>query len=186
MTLPRRISRWPLPLLGLLLTAMPARLQAQTCTEIGAAGSCSVNATTSITLPTLPYHLTIGSATTAFGTVTSTDFDNGFALISGPTVTVKANKPWSVGLSSAAIFWTAVNTDPSNPARTTKPRADLQWSNTSVVGSFVAVTGSVVTIRSGSGTPGTVIPLFFHSVWNYTVDTPGNYSIVVTFTLTAP
>ncbi len=186
MTRLRWISGWPLPILGLLLMSVPASLQGQTCTEIGAAGSCSVNATTSITLPTLPYHLTIGTATTAFGTVTSTDFDNGYALVSGPTVTVKANNPWSVGLSSAATFWTAVNTDPSNPARTTKPLADLQWSNTSVVGSFVAVTGSVVTIGSGSGTPGTVVPLFFQSVWNYAVDTPGNYSIVVTFTLTAP
>lgn len=178
-------SRWAGSVLALLLVVAPAMLGAQNCTATGANASCTVNATTTITLPTLPYHLTIGASTTAFGTVTSTDFDAGFAEVAGPSVTVQANKPWSVGISSAATFWTAVNTDPTNPARTTKPRSDLHWSNTSgVVGT--AMSGTVTTIGSGSGTAGTVIPLFFRTIWNYTVDTPGNYTISVTFTLTAP
>jgi len=181
----RDARRYVRSVLSLLLVLLPAILRAQNCTETGAAGTCTVNASTSITLPTLPYHLTIGSATTAFGTVTSTDFDAGFAERSGPSVTVQANKPWTVGISSAATFWTAVNTDPTNPARTTKPRADLHWSNTSgLVGTPVSAT--VTTIGSGSGTAGTVVPLFFRIIWDYTVDTPGNYSISVTFTLTAP
>jgi hypothetical protein len=177
--------RWVGSLLGTIVMAVPTFVAAQVCNQTGAAGSCTVNVTTTITLPTLPYHLTVGSATTAFGTVTSTNFDAGFAELAGPSVTVQANKPWSVGISSTATFWTATNTDPTNPARTTKPRADLHWSNTSgLVGT--AVTGTVTTIGSGTGTAGTVIPFFFRTIWNYTVDTPGNYSISVTFTLTAP
>jgi hypothetical protein len=177
--------RWAGSALGLLLLVAPSVVGAQVCNQTGTAGSCTVNVTTSITLPTLPYHLTVGSSTTAFGTVTSTNFDAGFAELPGPSVTVQANKPWSIGISSAATFWTATNTDPTNPARTTKPRADLHWSNTSgVVGT--AVTGTVTTIGSGTGTVGTVIPLFFRTIWDYTVDTPGNYTISVTFTLTAP
>lgn len=159
---------------------------AQTCQVIGANSNCAVNATTSFTIPTLPYRLTIGSATTAFGTVTSTDFDNTYSQLAGPTITAKANKPWTVSISSPATFWTATNTDPSTPARSTKPLSDLQWSNTGTNGSFSAVTGATVQIGAGNGTAGTVIPLYFRALWNYTLDTPGNYSVNVTFTLTAP
>lgn len=174
-------------LLAMTALALGARTAAaQNCQEIGANSSCSVNATTSFTIPLLPYRLTIGSATTAFGTVTSTDFDNTYAQTAGPTITAKANKPWTVSISSAATFFTASNTDLSTPARSTKPLSDLHWDNNSG-GSFAnAVTNSAVQIGAGNGTAGTVIPLYFRILWNYSLDTPGNYSVSVTFTLTAP
>lgn len=169
-----------------LLVFQTETLGAQTCQVVGANGSCAANATTSFTIPLLPYRLTIGSATTAFGTVTSTDFDNSFSQLAGPTITAKANKPWTVSILSVATFWTANNTDPSTPARATKPLSDLQWSNTGADLTFAPVTNSTVQIGAGNGTAGTVVPLYFRALWDYSLDTPGNYSVNVTFTLTAP
>jgi hypothetical protein len=100
-------------------------------------------------------------------------------------VTVKANQTWQVQISSTAAFWTAVTTDPLNPARATKPRSDLLWATT-LNGSYTAVTGTGAAVGSGSGTAGTLVPIYLQSNWDYALDTPGNYSIVVTFTLASP
>ena len=165
--------------------ALPASLWGQVVCQItGPAGSCTTSATTAITVPTI-LRLTIGSATTPFGSITQADYDLTRKDIAGPSVVVKANQPWRVQLSSAAINWSAVNTDPLNPARTNKPLADLLWAPT-LGGSFTAVTGTPIQIGAGGRTGGTTIPLAFRSLWSYTLDTPGNYSIGVTFTLISP
>ena len=169
---------------ALLLAALATRATAQVCQATGAAATCSVNTTTSLTVPTI-LRLTIGSGTTAFGTISAAAYNLGTADVAGPSVVVKANQPWRVQLSSAATFWTALNTDPLNPARTTKPLSDLEW-GTAVGGSFTAVTGTGAQIGAGGRTGGTTIPLAFRSAWSYTLDTPGNYSVSVTFTLLSP
>lgn len=162
-----------------ILIAEPAH--AQLCNTSGAGPiSCTVNTTTSLTIPVI-LRMTIGSATTSFGTLTSTDYDNGFKTVAGPTITIKANQGWRTQLSSTATNWTATGTG----ARATKPRSDLLWGTTSG-GGFTALSTTATQIGSGSGTGGTVVPLFFKSLWSYAVDTPGNYSIVVTFTLASP
>lgn len=167
---------------GAALGASP--LSGQTCLATGANATCAVNATTSLTAPTL-LRLTVGAASSPFGAITSTNYDDGYSRIPGPTVTVKANQTWQVQISSTAAFWTAVTTDPLNPARATKPRSDLLWATT-VNGSYAAVSGAGATIGSGGGTAGTVVPFYLQSNWDYALDTPGNYSIVVTFTLVSP
>ncbi|HEX7918037.1 MAG TPA: hypothetical protein VF454_01485, partial [Gemmatimonadales bacterium] len=158
---------------------------AQLCNTSGAAAACTITATTSVTVPVL-LRMTIGSATTAFGTIAAADYNLGSKSLAGPTITTKANQGWRVQISSTATFWTAVTTDPGNPARATKPLADLQWS-TALAGTYNSVTGTGATVgSSSSGTSGTVSPIFFQSLWSYAVDTPGNYSIGVTFTLLSP
>ena len=168
----------------LLFTTVAAPAAAQTCQTTGAAATCSVNTTTSLTVPTI-LRLTIGSGTTAFGTISAAAYDLGTAEVPGPSVVVKANQPWRVQLSSTATFWTAVNTDPLNPARTTKPLADLRW-GPAVGGSFTPVSGTASQIGAGGPTGGTTVPLAFQSAWSYSLDTPGNYSVSITFTLLSP
>lgn len=170
---------------AVLLLGLGARTaSAQVCQATGAAATCSVSTTTALTVPTI-LRLTIGSATTSFGTISAAAYNLGTADVAGPSVVVKANQPWRVQLSSAATFWTAVNTDPLNPARTTKPLSDLGW-GTALGGSFTPVTGAGAQIGAGGRTGGTAIPLAFQSAWSYTLDTPGNYSVSVTFTLLSP
>src|SRR6478609_8263272 len=166
-----------------LLLASSAAAQA-TCLVTGPAWTCTTTATTAITVPTI-LRLTIGSGTTSFGTITAAAYNTGNTAVAGPSVVVKANQAWRVQISSTATFWTAVNTDPLNPARTTKPLADLKWGAT-VGGPFTAMSGTGAQIGSGSRTGGTTIPLAFQSLWSYTTDTPGNYSVSVTFTLLSP
>lgn len=161
------------------LVAAPA--QAQFCNLSGAGPvSCTVNTTTSLTIPVI-LRMTLSSSTTSFGTLTSTDYDNGFATVAGPTITIKANQGWRSQISSSATLWTATGAG----VRTTKPVADLLWGSTSS-GPFTALNATATQIGSGSGTGGSVVPLYFRSLWNYATDTPGNYSIVVTFTLASP
>lgn len=167
-----------------LAVALTTPALAQTCLANGAAASCTVNVTTTLTVPTI-LRLTMPAGSTPFGTVTMTDFDNGYAQVAGPTVTIKANQAWRVQLSSSATFWSAVTTDIGNPARATKPIADLQWS-AAAGGPYTGTIATGVQIGGGNGTGGTVLPLFFRSLWGYSLDTPGNYSVAVTFTLLSP
>lgn len=179
MSLPRLGSLvGPVAIAGCLL-ATPA--EAQLCNTSGAGPvSCTINATTSLTIPVI-LRMTLGSATTSFGTLTSTNYDNGFATVAGPTITIKANQGWRTQISSSATLWTATGAG----ARANKPVTDLLWGNASG-GPFTAMSATATQIGSGSGTGGTVVPLYFESLWNYATDTPGNYSIVVTFTLASP
>ena len=168
-----------LVLAAAVLLARPA--SAQLCNVSGAGPvSCTVSTTTSLTIPVI-LRMTVGSSSTSFGTLTSTDYDNGFKTVAGPTVTIKANQGWRTQISSAATLWTASGSG----ARANKPSTDLLW-GTSAGGSFTALSATATQIGSGSGTGGTVVPLFFKSLWSYSLDTPGNYSIVVTFTLASP
>lgn len=169
---------------ALLLIGVTPDAAAQTCLANGANSTCTVNAAASLTVPTV-IRLTIPTGSTPFGTVTMTDFDNGYAQIAGPTITVKANQAWRVQLSSPATFWTAGTTDIGNPARATKPIADLQWASLTG-GPYFGTTSVGVQIGGGNGTGGTVVPLFFRSLWDYSLDTPGNYSVAVTFTFLSP
>lgn len=163
-----------------MMTAAVTPAEAQVCNTTGAGPtSCTINTTTSLTIPVI-LRMTVGTTTTSFGTLTSTDYDNGQKTLGGPTITVKANQTWQVQMASSATFWTG-----AGGARANKPLADLQWGATSN-GSFTAVTGTGTQIGSGSGTGGTVVPLFLRSLWNYATDSPGTYSVVVNFTLVSP
>jgi hypothetical protein len=171
-------------LLAAVAITSAARAQA-TCLATGPADTCTTTATTAITVPTI-LRLTIGSGTTAFGSISQAAYDLGTTDVAGPSVVVKANQAWRVQISSAATFWTAVNTDGLNPARTTKPLADLRWGPTVGGGSWTTMTATPTQIGSGTRTGGTTVPLAFRSAWSYTLDTPGNYSVPVTFTLMSP
>ena len=154
--------------------------EAQLCNTTGAGPvSCTINTTTSLTIPVI-LRMTIGSATSSFGILTSADYDTGQKVIAGPAVTVKANQSWNVQVASSATFWTA-----SGGARANKPLADLLWGTTSG-GSFTPVATAGAQFGNGTGTGGTVAPIYFRSLWNYATDSPGTYSVAVTFTLVSP
>lgn len=161
-----------------------ARAEAQTCQVAGPSGSCSVNVTTSITIPVI-LRLTVSSATTTV-TVNQAVYDAGFTTTTGPTVTVKANQAWRVQISSASTLWTAANTDPGAPARTTKPLSDLQWRNVTAGGTFAAMTGTATNLFTGSATGGSSAVVEFKTFWSYLLDTPGAYSVPVTITVISP
>lgn len=165
------------------LLAAPSRVAAQ-CTASGAPASCGLPGSVSMTAGRV-VRLQVSAGSTTLTAPTTADFDAGFNATTGPTLTVSANAPWTLYLRASSGLWTATNTSPGAPARTNKPAADLKWSTASN-GTFAALTASDVTLVTGSATAGSATSLFFQTLYGWTLDTPGNYSLSVVLTLTAP
>ncbi len=168
-------------LIGLSMAASPASAQ---CTASGAPASCGVPGSVSMTAGRV-VQLQMSAGSTALTAPTPADFDAGFNATSGPTLTVSANASWTLSVRAAAATWTATNTSPGAPARTTKPAADLKWSTASN-GSFVSLTTSDVNLITGSATASDATTLYFQTLYAWTLDTPGNYSMSIVLTLTSP
>jgi hypothetical protein len=127
--------------------------------------------------------LTLSSITTSLTAPSQSAYDNGFQDdLAALTATVKANQGWTMSVKSAAANWT-----PSGAgARAAKPAGDLQWSTTGGA-PFTALTTSNASIgTSASGTASSVSTVSYRTLWDYTLDTPGTYSLAVVFTVTAP
>jgi hypothetical protein len=167
--------------IGMSAPAVDAHAQ---CSATGNGASCDQPGSVTMTAGrVIRLQMTAGS--TALTAPTTTDFDAGFNSTTGPTLTVSANAPWTLHLRSSSTFWTASNTSPGAPARTTKPVGDLRWS-TSSNGTFSALTNGDVTLVTGAATESDATTLYFQTLYNWALDTPGNYSLTVVLTLTAP
>jgi hypothetical protein len=161
----------------------PALAGAQ-CQITNAPGSCTQPGSVSLTAVRV-VRLQVNAGSTSLTAPTPADFDAGFNSTTGPTLTVSANAPWMLQVRASAASWTATNTSPGVPARTNKPAAELKWA-TSVGGPFSALGTTDVTLVSGSATAGSATTLYFQTLYSWTNDTPGNYSLSVVLTLTAP
>jgi len=165
------------------LPAAASRASAQ-CQASGAPDSCGLPGTVSMTAGRV-VRLQMAAGSTPLTAPTPTDFDAGFNATTGPTLTVSANASWTLSLRAAAATWTATNTSPGAPARTNKPAADLKWSTASN-GTFAALTTSDASLVTGSATASSATTLYFQTMYTWTLDTPGNYSMAVVLTLTSP
>lgn len=163
--------------------AVPSLAAAQ-CTVSGSPASCGLPGSVSMTAGRV-VRLQVSAGSTPLTAPTPADFDAGFNATTGPTLTVSANAPWTLHLRASSALWAASNTSSGAPARTDKPAADLTWS-TAVNGSFVALSTSDVNLLTGSATASNSITLFFQTLYDWTLDTPGNYSLSVVLTLTSP
>jgi hypothetical protein len=176
---------WRLALaLAAVALAAPVRARGQTCQSRGIPNSCSVNTTATMTAGRV-LQLTVSPTSTAIPAPTDVDFTAGFKAGTGPTVTVRSNSTWTLKVGAQAATWTATNTTPGVPARANKPSTDLQWS-TAVGGPFTPLTTGAPISLTGAATAGTVFTEFYRVLWSWTLDTPGNYSLTVTFTLSSP
>lgn len=170
-----------LMILGALTT--PSESLAQ-CTASGAPDNCSVPGSVSMTAGrVVRLQMTVGS--TPLTAPTPADFDAGFNATSGPTLTISANAAWTLHIRAATATWTATNTSPGAPARANKPAGDLQWATASN-GAFAALTTSDANLVSGSATASSATSLYFQTLYDWTLDTPGNYSLSIVLTLTSP
>lgn len=169
-----------------LLAASP-RLDAQTCIAQAPPANlwtCTVNTSASLVIVDV-LSLTLSSITTTLSPPIGSDYDAGFVANTGPTATVLANRPWRLQISTATATWAAVNTQPGVNARATKPASDLLRA-TVAGGPFTALSTTPATVASGAASAGTTTSFFFRTVYAWSVDTPGTYSLVVMFTLLAP
>lgn len=162
----------------------PSTAGAQNCTATGAPASCSLPGSVSMTAGRV-VQLQVSAASTALAAPTTADFDAGFNATAGPTLTVSANASWTLSLRASSPLWTATNTSPGAPARTNKPAGDLKWSTASN-GAFASLTTGDVNLVSGAATASSATSLYFQTLYNWTLDTPGSYSLAVVLTLTSP
>jgi hypothetical protein len=180
----RRTRLWlAMTAIAFMGLAGPSSLAAQ-CSLNGSPDNCNQLGSVSMTAGRV-VRLQVSAGATLLTAPTPADFDAGFNTTTGPTFTVSANAPWTLSLRASSALWTATNTSPGAPARTTKPAADLKWSKTSN-GTFVPLTTTDVTLVSGIATASNATNLFFQTLYNWTLDTPGSYSLTVVLTLTAP
>jgi hypothetical protein len=172
----KRTAKLTLGVLALLALGA-AQAQAQnTC----AANPCSLNDTVKVTVATV-LRLTLSQSATSLTPPNEAAYDAGFQLDNGPVATVKANRGWTLKISGNAATWTA-----ANGANASKAVADLLWATTSG-GTYTALTTSPVTFSTAAtGNAGVAQPTFYKTLWSYTNDTPGDYSLVVVYTLSAP
>ena len=168
-------------ILGIFVVASRAGAQ---CTATGAPANCGLPGTVSMTAGRV-VRLQVSAGSTPLTAPTPADFDAGLNATTGPTLTVSANAAWTLHLRAASALWTATNTSPGAPARTTKPAADLKWSTASN-GAFTALTTADVNLVTGSATATSATTLYFQTLYNWTLDTPGNYSLSIVLTLTSP
>ena len=167
-----------------LALAMPLHAQSN-CTDSGvtcstASGTLLINITIGRAL-----FLTVTPPTTALTAPTAAHYDAGFAETTGPTTAIRSNAPWVLAVSAASAVWSATDTQ-TQPARTNKPAEDLLWA-ASPAGPFVALTISPAAIASGNASTGaTAASLFYRTLYSWALDTPGEYSLQVVFTVSSP
>src|SRR6202171_4854885 len=166
---PTRLSA--LLAIGVGVLAAPVSLVAQACTATGAPANCNRTGSVTMTAGRVVL-LQVSAGSTTLTPPTPTDFDNGFNATTGPILTVSANAAWTLHVRASSALWTATNTSPGAPARTTKPAADLKWSTASN-GTFNALTTTDVLLVSGSATASNVTTLYFQTLYGWTLDTPG-------------
>jgi hypothetical protein len=158
---------------------------AQTCTVVlpPNPGQCSDNVTATVTIPKMAV-ISVSTSTTS-AAATASDVELGYQNVGGPTITVKANTAWTAQLAAGAAVWSAVNTDPTTPARTNKPAGDLQYT-VNGAGSYVSLSTAAAQLGTGSRTTGTNYVLAYKILYDVTRDTPGQYTLPVVLTVIAP
>jgi hypothetical protein len=167
-------------------TAIGASQASAQCS--GNAGSCNTINTASVTVGAL-VKLGMSSASTALTNPTADDVAAGTALDNaGPIFSIKANRSWNLKIKAqpaVAGFWDYVGSDAGQ-----KPIGHLAWS-TSAGGTYAAITASDVTFASGAAASnGAAAQAFFRTSWlndfSSASNAPGQYSLPIVFTLTAP
>jgi len=140
----------------------------------GGTSPCTVPVAATATINTEAV-LTISSANTTLTVPKASDFGSSAGVTSaGPTITVSSNAGYTLTASADASTW-------SGPAGTSKPAGDLKMK----VGAGSVVALGVVG-SSSAGTAATVYGISYNTIYNFTTDKPGTYTLVVNYTLTAP
>jgi hypothetical protein len=153
-----------------LLTLYRTAAAQQTC-DGGATCLLNVSATASINSVA---RLSISTTTTTLTTPATADFGTTAGVNStGPTITVKANTGYTLTASAVSGSWTG--------GSNTKPATDLKMK---VNGGALTALGQVA--QTATATGGTSYAIGYNTIYNWAVDTPGSYSLVVKYTLTAP
>jgi hypothetical protein len=152
----------------------------------GAQLGCSgATCTVEISMPvTDVIRLSLSGSSVSLGSPTDVDYSVGYRDVAGTAVSVngKANRPFRVDMSAVtpSFAYAGSMTDPLKPA------SELKWATSAAA---LATTtnhmGTAATlINQGAGN--VTVPIFLRTLWDFTRDVPGTYSLAIRFTLSAP
>ena len=168
-----------------LATPAVAAQTVLTCSVSGASGKCSptvrLDQPATMVNPALLKLTVSPTSSTYTAAVTDMNVSAGLATFTPVTLSVQANRSWTIQVNGNSAFWTA-----SAGAWASKPVSDLIWSLTPA-GATTAMSTTPTTLTTGSpgsGSPG--VSAYIRPVAHWTTDKPGTYSMNVTFTLTTP
>jgi hypothetical protein len=138
-----------------------------------ASSACQVSNTVQVTLGKYA-RLSIDNTTTNLTVPQASDFGTAAGVnTTGPNLTVSSNAPWTLTASTAAS-WTGSGNN-SKPLSDIKGKADG--------GSFTAFPFTAATGNAIASDPHTTA---YNTIYSFVTDTPGSYSLVVNYTLSAP
>lgn len=121
--------------------------------------------------------LELDSPTYSFGSVSSTELDQGFVEeISASTITIKSNTGWNLTIKTT-------NANMGISGGYTKPISDFEWRKSG--GAYQAITQTETTTDTGSPSSSEQIAIDYKILMNWTVDEPGTYSITLVYKLTS-
>jgi hypothetical protein len=127
--------------------------------------------------------LTVGATVVDLGTPSEADFNAGGKDAAGQTqVTIKSNRPATVSIAAGGANWkyTGTLTNPNKLA------GDLLYGSATDARTSVLSTTPAAFITSTTGTSAMSKDLYLHTNWAYGTDVPGNYSLDIKFTVSAP
>lgn len=134
--------------------------------------------------------LSVDHSTIDFGSVGETEYDTGYAEeASAQTLTIKTNRTWvlNVKANSAVFSYSGDDADPS------KPCADLQWKSasssdriTATQASYTGLATSDAQLATGNRGQNIGVDTSFKLLVGYESDPAGDYSLILTYTLTTP
>lgn len=165
-------------LAALAATARPAEAQDR-CSTGGEGGSCSVEVWVRRTPATVVFlvvsqqSVTLPSPLVGQGKVLP---QTGAGLVAR----VFSNAPWQLQLSAATPFWQG-----SGGAGARKSASDLGW-GVGAAGPFTPLSVQPAAVAFGGASRGTAIPLYFQVGFDAATDLPGDYSLDLVLTLSAP
>jgi hypothetical protein len=146
-------------------------------------GCVGATCTVEITMPvTDVLRLSLDATGVSLGSPTESDYLAGYRDIAGVSVTAKGNRAFQVqvGGVSGAFTYAGPLADPGKPA------SDLRWATSAAgLGSTTNHMGtSSMLFNQGAGAITTA--LFLRTLWSFTTDVPGTYSLAIRFTFSAP
>lgn len=142
-----------------------------TCSPAGisVSGTLQTIIVLSVTNPAFALNMPINTDFVASGDATMTQ-------LGAQVATVRANAAWTLTVQGAA--WTGSGNN-------AKLIADLEWTSDGGTG-WTPMTVVAANIATGPMTSGTATTVGYRTTWHLVSDTPGTYSQVVTYTLSAP
>ena len=171
-------------LLVVVLALVPRPGAAQSCFVGAAPGTCSASTAATLTVGKV-VQLTLASTATVLATPTVADYTTGYLIASGQLVSIRSNASVVVHVAARTANWTATNTTAGVTAWATKPSTDLQLGS-STTGPFTPLTTGGYTLSSSGATATLDLPLIYKVLLDWGADTPGQYSLDVVYTVTAP